>query len=93
VEIIYKVAIGGMLGLLLWIAGSMKADFNKQIDDVKNVQKEMMKYYLQCKDDINDIKIEYPKAISDRAEKTIEVMDKRIEKLIAWFKENNKPSL
>ena len=89
VELIYKIAIGGLLTLILYIATLMR----DEIRDVKTTQKEIIGYYIEMKDELNRIKVEYPQAIAETTEKTMNRVDKKFDKLmdrIYIFFENNK---
>lgn len=85
-KIIYGIAMGGMLGFLIYVTLAMKADFTKQLDEVKCKQETILGYYLEVKDELNEVRVQYPKAISEATEKTWDKIDNKIEKLIAWFK-------
>lgn len=90
VELIYKIAIGGLLTLILYIATLMR----DEIRDVKTTQKEIIGYYIEMKDELNRIKVEYPQAIAETAEKTMEKVDEKfdrfMDRIYALFEENEK---
>lgn len=90
VELIYKIAIGGLLTLILYIATLMR----DEIRDVKTTQKEIIGYYIEMKDELNRIKVEYPRAIAETAEKTMEKVDEKfdrfMDRIYALFEKNEK---
>lgn len=87
IELIWK--IGSFLGiaLLLYVILPMKTDLIKQIDEVKQIQKELNQKifdnYTECKDDVNKVRQDYQQDMR-------QAVDKMMDKIYAVFEKGRK---
>ena len=89
IELIYKIAIAGMMGFVLYVVVPMESRVGKRIDEIKQIQKEQFKElyddYTALKDEMNEIRLEGQKNIAMALDK----VDEKIEKIYTWFRKKD----
>ena len=88
-ELIYKIAIAGMMGFILYVVVPMENRMGNRIDEIKQIQKEQFKElyddYTALKDEMNEIRLEGQKNIAMALDK----VDEKIEKIYTWFRKKD----
>ena len=85
VELIYKIAIAGMMGFVLYVVIPIESRVGKRIDEVKEIQEKLFEDYIELRETVNNVRMESQQNIT----KALDKVDEKIEKIYAWFRERD----